>query len=184
MSQAVLVIHGAGEPGLRQGKVYWEPLLQADLGPEYEVRAPRMPSPNDPHYQSWADRIAQLVSGMESPILVGHSFGASTLLKFLASATMPVSRGTFLVATPFWGPDFPEFALTPEELHRLQSLSPLFFYHSMDDPEVRVSHFEKYQQALPHAVFRPLTGRGHEFRQSSFPELATDIGSLAPRDEA
>jgi predicted alpha/beta hydrolase family esterase len=175
MSQAVLVIHGAGEPVLRQGKVYWEPLLQADLGSEYEVHAPRMPNPDEPDYPAWADRIARLVSPMESPILVGHSFGASTVLKFLAQASPPTVRGAFLVATPFWGSNFPEFALTPEELGRLLGMSPLFFYHSEDDPEVGFSHFARYQRALPHASYRPLAGGAHEFNQPGFPELAADI---------
>jgi hypothetical protein len=33
MSRVVLVIHGAGEPRRRRGKVYWEPLLGYALGP-------------------------------------------------------------------------------------------------------------------------------------------------------
>lgn len=179
MSQPVLVVHGAGEPRLREGKVYWEPLLGDALGPGYQVRAPRMPEPEDPHHEAWADRIAQLMSDEECLVLVGHSFGASTLLKFLAQATRrPPFRGLFLVATPFWGPSFPEYALTPGELDRLRTASPLTFYHSKDDDVVEFSHFQRLQRALPHAAFRPLDGRGHEFDQASFPELVADIRSL------
>lgn len=139
-----------------------------------------MPDPDEPRYLAWADRIAQLVSGLEHPFLVGHSFGASTLLKFLAQADpRPAFRGLFLVSTPFWGSDSPEFALTSEQLGQLQTLTPMFFYHSKDDPIVEVAHFHRYQQALPHAVFRLLDDRGHEFDQESFRELADDIRSVA-----
>src|SRR5262245_31478495 len=98
MPQPVLVIHGAGEPRQRHGRIYWEPLLGHGLGPSYTVRAPRMPDPEDPHYQPWADRIRQLLAETERPVLVGHSFGASVLLKLLGeSAPHPGIRGVFLV---------------------------------------------------------------------------------------
>ena len=180
MSQPVLVIHGAGEPRRRGRRVFWEPLLGDALGPAYRVRAPRMPDPEHPDDRAWRDRIAQLVSEADHPVLVGHSFGASTLLRFVAQAEpQPDFRGLFLVATPFWGKDFPDFALTAEHLRRLQAMSPLFFYQSADDPIVGLTHFQKYQQSLPHAVFRRLDGRGHEFDQETFPELVADIRSIA-----
>jgi predicted alpha/beta hydrolase family esterase len=181
MSQSVLVIHGAGEPRQRHGKVYWEPLLQDGLGAKYQVRAPRMPSPTDPHYPSWAERIARLIGEVDRPVLVGHSFGASVLLKFVAQAgPRPDFRGLFLVATPFWKADFPEFALTAEQLDRLQSVSPLVFYYSHDDPVVGFDHLGEFARELPRAILRELDGRGHEFNQDSFPELVADILRLAP----
>jgi hypothetical protein len=48
MARSVLVIHGAGEPRRRRGKVYWEPLLGDSLGRGYRVLAPRMPRPEYP----------------------------------------------------------------------------------------------------------------------------------------
>jgi len=180
MSQPVIVIHGAGEPRQRQGKVYWEPLLENGLGPEYQVRAPRMPHPEDPHFQAWAERIDHLLEESDRPVLVGHSFGASVVLKFVAQADPQLAfRGLFLVATPFWKTGFPEFALTAEELDRLQSVSPMVFYHSQDDSEVGFDHLGQYASALPHALTRGLDGRGHEFNQESFPELVADIHRLA-----
>lgn len=179
MSQFVLVVHGAGEPRRRGRSVFWEPLLGDALGPAYRVRAPRMPDPEDPDDRAWRECIARQILEADHPVLVGHSFGASTLLRFVAQAEpQPAFRGLFLIATPFWGKDFPDFALTAEHLRRLQSISPLFFYQSADDPIVGLTHFEKYQKSLPHAVFRLLDGRGHEFDQESFPELMADIRSV------
>ncbi len=179
MVRTVLVIHGAGEPRRRGGKVYWEPLLGKPLGLDYLVRAPRMPQPTKPRYRTWAKRIAQLIGGIKNPVLVGHSFGGSVLLKYLAEATpRPSVSGLFLVATPFWGADFPEFALPRGFEARLRDLSPLYLYHSRDDSEVPFEHLEQYRRALPQAIVRALDGRGHEFAQPQFPELVDDIGRL------
>jgi hypothetical protein len=182
MTQSVLVVHGAGEPRLRQGRVYWEPLLGEELGSGYQVHAPRMPEPTQPTYRTWADCIAQVLQATDHPVLVGHSLGASVLLKYVAEADpRPDFRGLFLVAAPFWKTEVAEFALTAEELDRLRALSPLFFYQSRDDEEIGFEHLGKYARALPHATFRELDGRGHEFDQEGFPELVADIRSLAGR---
>jgi len=181
-ASTVLVIHGAGEPRRRNGKVYWEPMLAKALGPDYLVSAPRMPRPTEPRYDAWARRIAELIGDDSSPILVGHSFGASVLLKFLAeTAPRPAFRGLFLVSTPFWGPEFPEFALPPDFGARLRDVSPVYMYHSRDDEEIPLEHLERYRQALPQAIVRVLDGRGHEFNQPEFPELAADIRGLDGR---
>jgi predicted alpha/beta hydrolase family esterase len=104
------------------------------------------------------------------------------LLKYLAEAVRrPALAGLFLVATPFWGPDFPEFALPPDFGARLRDVSPICLYHSRDDAESPFKHLERYQPAFPHATVRVLDGRGHEFNQAQFPELAADIRGLARR---
>jgi len=181
----VVVIHGAGEPRRRGRTVFWEPLLGEALGPAYRVHAPRMPDPENPDDRAWRERIAQLMLEADCPVLVGHSFGASTLLRFIAKAEPPPAfRGLFLVATPFWGKDFPDFALTAEHLRRLKFISPMFFYQSADDPIVGLTQFQRYQKSLPHAVFRRLDGRGHEFDQDTFPELVADIRSVVGSEAA
>jgi predicted alpha/beta hydrolase family esterase len=182
MARPVLVVHGAGEPRRRRGRVYWEPLLGNALGPGYRVQAPRMPRPAQPQYWAWARRIDELIARMRRPTLVGHSLGASVLLKYLSETVRrPSLTGVFLVATPFWGPDFPEFALPPDFGARLREVRPICLYHSRDDPEIPLEHLERYRRALPRAIVRVLDGRGHEFNQPQFPELAADIRRLARR---
>jgi predicted alpha/beta hydrolase family esterase len=135
-----------------------------------------MPRPAHPKYWSWARRIDALIAKVGRPLLVGHSFGASVVLKLLAETVRrPDLAGLFLVATPFWGPGFPEFALPPDFGARLRDVSPVYLYHSRDDAEAPLEHLERYRRALPHATVRVLDGRGHEFNQREFPELAADI---------
>lgn len=162
--------------------MYWEPLLGGALGRGYRVLAPPMPDPKNPQYWNWARRIDELIRTMRRPVLVGHSFGASVLLKYLAETVRrPPMAGLFLVATPFWGTDFPENALPPDIGARLRNLSPIYLYHSRDDTVIPVEHLERYRHVLPRAKVRMLDGRGHEFNQAQFPELAADIRRLPLR---
>ena len=135
-----------------------------------------MPRPAAPKYWTWARRIDDLIADTRKALVVGHSFGASVLLKYLSETVRrPAIAALFLVATPFWGPDVPEFALPPDFGVRLRDLSPLYLYHSRDDSEVPFQHLERYSRALPQATVRALDGRGHEFNQAQFPELTADI---------
>jgi predicted alpha/beta hydrolase family esterase len=104
------------------------------------------------------------------------------LLKYLAETVRrPALAGLFLVATPLWGPEFPEFALAPDFGTRLRDLSPIYLYHSRDDAEIPVEHLERYSRVLPQAIVRALDGRGHEFNQPQFPELTADIRRVTRR---
>ena len=182
MPRTVLVIHGAGEPRRRRGKVYWEPLLGDALGRGYRVVAPRMPRPEDPNYWPWARRIDELIRRARRPVLVGHSFGASVLLKYFAETVRrPAVAGLFLVATPLWGPKFPEYALPPDFGARLRDLSPIYLYHSRVDVQVAPDHLRRIGRALLHAKRRLLQHRGHEFDQDEFPELVADIRRVTVR---
>lgn len=144
-----------------------------------------MPRPKHPEYWAWARHIDALLRHTRRPIAVGHSFGASVLLKYLAETVRrPPVAGLFLIATPFWGPDFAEFALPPDFGRRLPDLTPIFLYHSRDDTELPLEHLERYERALPHATIRVLDGRGHEFNQVRFPELEADIRGLGKRRAA
>ena len=179
MARSVLVIHGSGEPRRRRGKVYWEPLLGHTLGRGFRVLAPRMPRPEHPQYWTWARRIDELIRSARKPVLVGHSFGASVLFKYLAETVRrPALAGLFLVATPFWGPDFPEFALPPDFGARLRDLSPIYLYHSRDDAEVPFEHLERYRRALPHATDGLWMIAAMSSIRPQFPELAADIRGL------
>ena len=155
--------------------------LARELGTEHRVVAPEMPDADNPHYRPWRDRIEQELKGIdEAVILVGHSFGGSVLLKYLAedSYRQPV-RGLFLVSVPNWGPDgwaYEEFAV-PNDVGSTLSASKIFLYHSRNDPEVPFAHLGYYQERLPTATARPIDGSEHSFLQG-LPTLVDDIKNL------
>jgi predicted alpha/beta hydrolase family esterase len=180
-SQPVLFIQGAGSTHEPEGSGRLAAYLVRTLGTDYRVIAPEMPDADDPHYEPWRDRIEQELEAIDgNVILVGHSFGGSVLLKYLAEGSyqQPI-RGLFLVSVPNWGPDgwaYDEYAV-PNDVGSRIPLSKIFLYHSRDDPEVPFAHLAYYQDHLSTATARPIEGSEHSF-VDGLPILVDDIKSL------
>jgi len=111
-------------------------------------------------------------------ILVGHSLGASILLKYLSEEKVekPVA-GIFLVAPPYWGAEdweVSEYALQKDFASKLPEGLPVFFYHSRDDEWVPFAHLALYTEKFPRATIREFVNRGHQF-DDDLSEVALDI---------
>jgi predicted alpha/beta hydrolase family esterase len=155
--------------------------LARELGDDYRVIAPEMPDANHPHYQPWRDRIEHELKIIDQDVIfVGHSFGGSVLLKYLAEGSHTKHiRGLFLVSVPNWGPDgwaYAEYA-APEDIDSRVAATKIFLYHSRDDPEVPFAHLDYYAGHLPTATVRPIAGSEHSFVEG-LPALIDDIRSL------
>jgi len=179
-TQPVLFIQGAGDMYQPEGSGRLVAYLARELSTDYRVIAPEMPDADNPHYQPWRDRIEQELEAIDEVILVGHSFGGSVLLKYLAEGShrKPI-RGLFLISVPNWGPDgwaYQEFAAPNDVGSKLPALK-IFLYHSRDDPEVPFAHLGYYQERLPTARARPIDGSEHSFLQG-LPTLVEDIKDL------
>ena len=85
MKRQILFVQGGGEGAHDEWDNKLVDSLRRNLGPDYEVRYPRMPNEADPIYAQWkaalADEIAALDDGA---ILVGHSLGGTILINALA----------------------------------------------------------------------------------------------------
>ncbi|NTU82136.1 MAG: alpha/beta fold hydrolase [Chloroflexales bacterium] len=166
MPKHVLFIHGAGAGAYAEDRVLAQSLREA-LGGAYELHYPQMPDAGAPEYGAWQRRIAQELAALGGPVaLVGHSLGASVLLKYLVEAqpAQPTS-GLFLTATPFWGaPDWEvdEYRLPESFPARLPDGLPLFLYHCRDDEVVPFAHLGRYAQQLPWATVRAIDRGGHQ----------------------
>lgn len=164
----VLFVHGAG-PDEHEGSAGMAASLRDALGPGYAVRHPEMPEAGDPRYAAWRDRVSAELAALpvDEAVLVGHSLGASVLLKHLSEEEprRPVS-GLFLLAPPFWreeGWEVEEYALREDFALRLPEGLRVFLYHGRDDEVVPFAHLELYAARLPRATVRRLDGRGHWF---------------------
>jgi uncharacterized protein len=177
MKKQLLFIQGAG--GYEEDKKLVAS-LRNELGTGYEVHYPRMPD-DDPSYETWKEQIIKELSGLEGEvILVGHSFGASLLLKYLSEEKIEKSIvALFLVASPYWGTkDWQaEYVLEEDFAARLSKNLQLFFYHSRDDDVVPFTHLELYKEKLPQATFLELDKGGHQF-DNDLSEVARDIQKL------
>ena len=181
MTQQILFIHGAGK-GAYEMDSQLAASLQNVLGTEYDVINPPMPSEGAPQYKLWKDEITRQLSALDGKlILVGHSLGASVLLKYLSEEKVDnLILGLFLMAAPYWGAkdwDVAEYKLQADFAAHLPADLPIFLYQSRDDEIVSFSHLAMYAQKLPQATVREFDGRGHQFN-NDLSEVASDITRL------
>jgi predicted alpha/beta hydrolase family esterase len=178
----VLFVQGAGSEGAHACDAKLVASLEEKLGRNVDVRYPRMPDEGDPDFGAWKRCIAgELAKLGNDTVLVGHSFGASVLIKILADAGLEQNvAGAFLISAPYWSDDawkWREMELPVDAADRLPSGVPLFLYHGSEDETVPVSHLEMYARKFPKAVVRTLAGRDHQLNDD-LTEVADDIASL------
>jgi hypothetical protein len=104
VTQQILFIQGGGA-GAYQADRQLVLSLRSALETDYEVLYPKMPRERDPDYRNCKPRIGKEVVRLKNgAILVGHSVGASSLLKYLCEEKIENTvAGIFLIATPYWG---------------------------------------------------------------------------------
>jgi serine hydrolase len=163
----VLFVHGSGEGGYKAD----QPLaasLQQHLGTDYNVRYPKMPQDDASPDFGWLRKIGDEIAAVPDEIfLVGHSLGASMLLKYLSENTAPLRvRGMFLLATPFWSGNedwVKGLKLRDDFASALSRDVPIFLYQCEDDEEIDRAQLAIYEVALPWASVRRLPKGGHQF---------------------
>jgi predicted alpha/beta hydrolase family esterase len=160
MNKQILFIQGGGEGGYQADRALVAS-LQTALGKEYEIIYPEIkPDESAPDF-GWAWQIGRKIHETTGDIiLVGHSFGASMILKYLSENSVDKKiTGIFLIATPFWnGNEDWETGLKLQEdfAETLPAKVPIFFYHCLDDEEIPFSHLAYYKQNLTQATFREI----------------------------
>jgi uncharacterized protein len=163
----VLFIQGAGDVGY-EGDLALVASLRMALGTTYNVHYPVMPTDEVPYFGSgWVKQIGEEISKIKGAvILVGHSLGASMLLKYLSENKKTENIvGIFLVAPPFWSGEedwVKPLKLQKDFADKLQKDIPTFFYHCKDDVVVPFEQFKIYEQNVPWAVFCEMPHGGHQ----------------------
>ena len=183
MPRQVLFIQGGGADGTHDE---WDnklaESLERELGPDYEIRYPRMPNEADPKYARWKAALRKEFATLDDgAILVGHSIGGTILISTLAEEPPDLAlRGIFLLAAPFVGDrGWPTDDIAPmSDLGKsLSSQPPIYLYHGSDDETAPLEHVGLYAEAIPQAVVRRLTGRDHQLN-NDLSEVAADIRRL------
>jgi predicted alpha/beta hydrolase family esterase len=183
MTQQILFIHGAGG-GAYEADAKLAHSLQNELGSDFAVHCPEMPDEDNAPYDAWKQLIQKKVeSNSGSIILVGHSIGASHLVKILAETEMHASiPGIFLIAAPYWGGDgwlyegYEEIE-TPRDASKLPTGAKVFLYHARDDEIVPFDHLAMYRNLLPQATVREIDAGGHQM-DNDLSVVAKDIKTL------
>jgi predicted alpha/beta hydrolase family esterase len=183
MPSTVLLVHSSGPQGAGQGSAPFVARLRDQLGSGHEVLFPEMPTPDDPHYQLWSERLGQLLAETDSPVVVlGHSLGGSVVLKHLAeTGPHQAIAGLILVAMPFWGQSDweAEWALPEGWPADSTPLPPIHLFHSRDDEEIPFAHLELYAKRLPGGAVHPVDGNGHLFDRGDLSDIVETIRDLS-----
>jgi predicted alpha/beta hydrolase family esterase len=181
MNKHVLFIQGGGGEEDYAADAKLVASLQEALGKTYVVHYPYLPDESEPDFGR-KKQIGKEISLIEGEIiLVGHSLGASMLLKYLSEIQIQKKiAGLFLIATPFWSgdDDWKKGLKLPDDFAgKLPKNIPIFLYHSKDDEEVPFDNLELYAQNLPQATVRKITSGGHHLN-NDLSMVAKDIESL------
>ena len=163
----VLFIQGGGDGAHDQWDDKLVESLRRTLGPDYEIRYPRMPNEADPRYLRWKNALREELAKLdEGAILIGHSIGGTVLLSALAEEPPDwAPSGIFVISAPFVGVDgWPSEEMPPMRNlgARLPAHLPVYFYHGSQDQSVPFEHVDLYEKAIPQAAVRRLTGRNHQ----------------------
>jgi predicted alpha/beta hydrolase family esterase len=157
--------------------------LRQELGQDYEIHYPRMPSEDSPSYALWKTALETAFETLQDgAILVGHSVGATILIKVLTEQRSTRRFGAiFLIAAPFvgqggWSADDLQFP--PDLAARLPKDVPIHFFHGLKDETAPASHSELYARAIPQAHVHRLPGRDHQFN-NDLREVAAAIFRIA-----
>jgi len=183
--QLLFVQGGGGENAHDEWDSKLVESLQRELGPDYEIRYPRMPDEDDPQFAPWKAALRKEFDKLEDGvILVGHSIGATILVHSLADESPEwAPAGIFLISMPFigeggWPSD--EVKPKPDLGGKLSARCPVYLYHGDADETVPIKHVELSATAIPQAVLRKLAGRDHQLN-NDMSEVAADILELSAR---
>ena len=156
---AVLFLHGAG------GFVEDRPMVEAlRAGLDEDVPAPNLDEGITTTHEAWSRRIVEYLRP-DIDVVVGHSFGGSTVLRLLTERDLGIRR-LVLLAAPDWGPDgweVPEFALPDDVDARIPETLGIELHHCFDDEVVPVGHAQQLGARLPRARVVHHQQGGHQF---------------------
>lgn len=164
VANRAFLIHGfGGRP--EEG---WRPWLKRELeARDWEVSIPAMPDTDHPRQTAWTATIAQLVGTPDAhTYLVGHSLGATAILRYLES--LPIGQsvaGAMFVAGPTANhrqfPEIDNFFSAPFDWPTIAARSRRFVaLHSDNDEYVPVADAAVYGRELQ-AELIVLSKMGH-----------------------
>ncbi|AOM80013.1 alpha/beta hydrolase [Pedobacter steynii] len=182
MSYEILLIQGAGLVTTEEEQIIVD-ALRAELGEGFNIIYPPIPDADNPSYESW-DGV--LMAGLKElsgkVILLGHSLGASVILKHFSREPVPDNViGMILFGAPYWKDqnwDVSEYVIEDDFLGNLSKLDNVHFYYSTADEVIPKHHFETYQKLMPQAHYRLLSGMDHSYHKA-IPNMIQDIRDLA-----
>jgi predicted alpha/beta hydrolase family esterase len=162
-------------------KNFW-PFLYDELRKlGHEVIIPDLPNPEAPDPEEWVQTLLDQVGTLNGEdIIVGHSLGAPTALKFLEAAEARSTPHAVVLISPTWRIEaerFRGFFLSELDYEVLMWRAKLFtVIHDRNDTVIPFSHGEKYAKMLQADMVTTQTN-GH-FDEAEYPAILDTIIKL------
>ena len=174
-----VIVHGWGGSPDEKQLVYLKRELEES---KIDVISPNMPNPEVPTIKEWVSELQKMTLEPEKTILIGHSVGCQTILRYLDTVKRKSKfAGVFLIAP--WSKIKPgtlsqeekEIALpwetTKLELKNAKNKSKFFgIFYSVNDPFVSVDDALMLTRELNATAFN-LGEKGHLDESSGVNEL-------------
>src|SRR3989338_2285369 len=178
--KTVIIVHmWDGNP-----KMNWYPWLKEQLENNgFNVKIPEMPEPHKPTISKWINTLKKTMGKTdEEKILVGHSIGCQTILRYLQREKNQNILGTILVAPWF---NLTDKALPDEEYKKTakpwlkdnidfnkvnESCDNFIAIFSDNDPYVSLSNCNIFEEKLNAKILLEY-GKGHFTEEDNIKEL-------------
>lgn len=168
----VFLVHGwDGSPSGN-----WFPWLQKNLNSShFSVVTVAMPNPGEPKCQQWVETLAKAVGSTDDKtILIGHSLGCITILRYLEKPEINRILAAILVAgfsEPIGYEEIDHFFKPPLDYAQVRRKSEAFIaIQSDDDPYVPFARGITMNEKLD-ATIIPMHNAGHISLVDGFAEL-------------
>lgn len=178
MRRQVLFVQGGGAGTHDEWDDKLVASLTRELGPDFEIRYPRMPNEDEPEYDPWRKALAKELATLDDgAILVGHSIGGTILIKALSEQPPPHRIGAIvLLSAPFvgeggWPSDDVQIPIDLDA--RLPGGVPVHIYQGLDDETTPPSHAQLFARAMPRAHVHLLPDRDHQLNNDLSDVAAT-----------
>jgi uncharacterized protein len=153
MRYHVLFIQGGGGNEDYQADAKLVASLTEALGSAYSVHYPFLSDDSSPDFGRMK-QIGKEISSLKGEIiLVGHSLGASMLLKYLSESEVKKNiAGIFLISTPFWSgqEDWKQGLKLHEDFPNMRQKMFLFFYTTAAMTKKYHLHTSRYMHKSCH----------------------------------
>lgn len=151
MKRAVIVHCWGGEPDYA-----WYPWVAKHLKDKgFEVDIPALPDPEEPKLDDWLACLKEAIGKPdEDLVLIGHSLGCATVLRYLESLPKNSKVGKVILVAAFTDQigyrEFDSFFETPFDFEKIKTKSVEGFYvfQSNDDPYVAEQYGIRLEEEL------------------------------------
>lgn len=186
MNYEILFIQGAGSVTTEQEQVIVD-ALRIKLGDQFTIIYPHMPDADTPSYLAWEAVLTTNLKNLSGKvILLGHSLGASIILKHFSKEPVPDRvLGMILFGVPYWKDqewDVSEYVIEDDFIGNLSMLDNIYLYHSIDDEVIPTHQFTSYRKIIPKVHWRVLSGTDHSYH-GAIPNMINDIHELISKTQ-